>query len=389
MTDTSISNSTAPARSNLDYLPISFCILFWAWNTPMYKYLQDYNCDAYTMSFYRTVTAAAAVTVWELAVSGPRAMVVEASRSSWRFVVLSFLFMAGMFAGVEGAFDTSATLAILLSRATPLVALTISAMIYVDERRMIRRADFLVGFTLAIVGLLGLSLLRTVPPPPTVANTSAEVANAVQSAGIGIRTAITGEAPPPAPIAPAVAPAEDHYVLGVMLLLTCALMWGTYSAAVKSMVAGARPFTITAITFWLASAMAFPFMLWKGNPGWIIHAEWLPILILLASGVLMGLAEGLFYLSVNRLGLAPSTSATLLVPFFTALIAWQFLGEQITLVLVGFGAILLIGLGLIVRARSKMLAGQKMQEPFIVAGRAGIAPLTEGEVQADGATKDL
>ncbi|HTL51253.1 MAG TPA: DMT family transporter [Planctomycetota bacterium] len=385
MTSTTSSTPAAPAatlaptRSKADFLPIGLCILLWSWNTPMYRYLQNYHCDAYTMSFYRTLTAALAVTVWELAVSGPKAMVDEARRQRWMFVLLAFLFMAGMLAGVEGTFDTSATLAILLNRATPLVALTLSAVLYIDEQRLIRRPDFLVGFCLALVGLLGLSLVRSVPPPePGMTAATHSAANGLQQGAADLRSAITGEKPVTIASDPP-APAEDHYVLGVGLLLLCALMWGSYSAVVKGMVTGARPFTITAITFWLAAAMALPFLLWKGEPGWIIHAGGWPIFILVASGALMGLAEGLFYLSVNRLGLAPSTSATLLVPFFTALIAWQFLGEKITWVLIAFGVLLLTGLGVIVLARTRLLAGQSMAQPLIIAGRAGIAPLTIGE----------
>lgn len=372
--------SAAPsARSVAEYFPIVFCIVFWAWNTPMYKYLQVYDCDEYTMSFYRTVTAAAAVTGWELALSGPRAMWLEAKRLNWRFVIFAFLFMGGMFAGVKGAFLTNATLAILLSRATPLVALTISAIFYLDERRLIRRPDFLLGFGLAFVGLLGLSLMRAPAEPAaqavdnqpvTVADVNAEV----QRAGSAVARAA---APTAAPVV-AVNHEKEH-TLGVLLLLACALMWGTYSVVVKGMVIGARPFTITSLTFWLASAMALPFMLLYGQPGWLWRTDLLPVLVMLLSGVLMGVAEGLFYLSVNRLGLAPSTSATLLVPFMTALIAWQFLDEKITWSLVGFGVLLLTGLGTIVYARTRLLSGERLQRPILMAGRAGIAPLTIGQ----------
>ncbi len=376
------SAGTAPTRrSTADFLPILFCLVFWAWNTPIYVYLERHGCDAYTMAFYRTLTAAIMVAIWELAVSGGRAMQEEFRRQRGWFLLLAFFFIAGMYGSVAGTVLTSATMGVLIGRGTPLVALSLCALLYADERRLIRRIDFLLGFAIAVAGLLGLSLMHpaaAAPPAGTLAASAQHVQAAVVDAGRALTSAVTHT-----PAAPIAGSGGEHYSLGILLLLMCALMWGSYSATVKNMVVGARPFTITAITFAMAAGMAFPMMLWQGNPGWVLHAGLWPLLVLLSSGLLMGVAEGMFYLSVNRLGLAPSTSATLLVPFGTALIAWLFLDEQITVTLVAFGGLLLMGLGIIVRSRSRLLAGETMQQPILPAGRAEIAPISVGRVSAE------
>jgi drug/metabolite transporter (DMT)-like permease len=251
---------------------------------------------------------------------------------------MGLLFITGLLAFTAGTLQATATLAMLVTRAIPLVAIGLSAFFFLDERRLIRRGDFLVGFGVSLAGLAGLCVLRE------------------GGGDAAVRTTW----------------------LGVALLLFCALIWGCYSPLAKAWLVGQRPFVVSAVVFWCASLLAFPAMLKWGNPEWIRQAPAAPVVVMFLSGpVLMGFGEGLYYVSVKRIGLAPAAAASLLVPFFTALYAWPVLGETPTWTLFGFGVVLLAGLGLIIRARARAGAlppdGEPDLAPYPQDGMAAVA----------------
>lgn len=329
---------TAPARHVLaDFVPIAACIFLWGLAPPVVKYLQGEDCDAYTLIFYRTFFTVLATGAW--AWRAERPALFAALRRPGKFVILGLLFVGGFICMMEGIYRTNATLSILMTRAIPLFTIVGSAVFYLDERRLARRTDFLLGFLAAMAGLLGLLAGRV-----------------DQNAALGLDT-------------------------GTLLLMLCVLLWAVYSVLVKGWLDGQHPFISSLLIFAVSAAVGFPLMLRYGDPGWILRARPLALLLLVLSGpAMMGLAEGLYYVSIRRIGLAPSTASSLAVPFFTALIAWPWLGEVPTAAVAGFGVLLIAGLGLIVRARSKLLAADRGEvEPL--AGRAGAALPAAGRIE--------
>lgn len=322
-----------------DYLPIIIAVLMWMWGTPVYKYLQREGCDPYTMAFCRTLGAAVVLLVWCLRTK--REAVMQEFRRSAHYFALAALFIGGLVASTAGTYKTSATFGILMTRATPLLSILFSACIFRDERKLARRPDFILGFAVACAGLVGLSLSKS---------------NGSLAFGID---------------------------LGVLLLLACAVQWAIYGLGVKAWMGRSEPFVASMIVFAYSALLALPVMLWLGRPAWLFEAEALPLLVMFASGpLIMGLGEGLFYVSVRRIGLGPSSSFTLLVPLLTALCAWPLLGEVPTSSMAGFGMLLLAGLAVTVRARTQHLKpGASQVEP--IAGRQGAAAPTMGEVAAD------
>ena len=332
-------------HSLADYTPMLLCMLLWGGGPPVYKYLERHGCDAYTMCFFRTFSATLALTLWVGLTDGARLK--AAFLKPVRFFLMGFLFIAGLLAFTAGTLHATATLAMLITRAIPLVAIGLGAFFFLDERAMARRLDFLIGLAIALAGLVGLCVFREGPPVPGALETTSW--------------------------------------LGVALLLLCVLIWGVYSPLTKALLRGQEPFVVTTLVFWTASVLAVPPMLIWGEPNWVREAPALPVVVMLLSGpALMGFSEGLYYLSVKRLGLAPAASASLLVPFFTALYAWPVLGETPTWTVVAYGAVLLAGMALIVRARIRAGALPHDEKPDTAPNPQGAALPVAGHTEVKG-----
>jgi drug/metabolite transporter (DMT)-like permease len=311
-----------------DYVPIALAVLLWAWGTPVYKYLQNEGCDVWTMTFYRTLSAALTLSVWTAWRRRKELRVALAEPG--RYLLLGLLHVLGLFAAIAGTFDTTATLSTLITRTTILLTLLFSAFLFVDERRLMARPRFLAGLAASTVGLAGLCVSR-------------------------------GET------------GGWQFTAGAGLLLLCALAWATYSVAVKGFLAGRDATVATLWVFSVATLVSLPAMLLWGQPRWIVAAPWPAVLVALISGpLLMSLGESLYSISFRRAGLAPTTVGTLLVPFLTQVVSWPLLGEQPSAALAGFGVLLLAGLGLILHARAGLLA-QAAEE----AKRTAAAPRTK------------
>jgi drug/metabolite transporter (DMT)-like permease len=329
--------STHARHRPSDYLPIAISVVVWAFGTPVFKLLQQHGCDEYSLVFYRTLSSALALTAWS-AWAYPRELL-ETIRSPRPFLILGTLFATGLIIFIAGTYRASATLSILITRAIPLLTITFSAILFVDERRLIRRPAFLLGFLVALAGLVGLCLSK-----------------------------------------------EDgriawEFSLGVGLLLLCALVWAVYSVGIKAWLGGKQPIVASLWVFWVASVLSLPMMLFFGHPQWILEAPPGWVTVLLVSGpAIMGLGESLYYVSIRRIGLGPSTSATLSVPMITAFVAWPVLGERPTAGLICFGFMLLAGLGLIIHARSRFVQLPADGVPEPVAGRQGTAAVSVGMV---------
>ncbi|GMV82612.1 MAG: hypothetical protein AMXMBFR7_37960 [Planctomycetota bacterium] len=323
-----------------DYVPILTAVGMWAWGTPLYKYMQGHGVDPYTLVFYRVLSTTVVLGGWVCWKRGAALRVTM--RKPWPFLLMGVLFAGGLVTFTAGTYETTATLGMLITRAIPLIAITLSAILFPDERELVRRPGFQAGFLLAVAGLLGLCLVRG----------SGEI--------------------------------SSHSIL--LLMLTAGL-WGCYSPCAKAWLRGHDAFAVSTIVFGLSTLLTFPLVWYRGHLGWVTDAPLVPLLAMLASGpVLMGFTEAMFYVSVGRLGLAPSTAMTLLVPPITLLYAWPLLGETPTPELLALGAVLLGGLGLIVRSRGKLLEEKgAVLEP--VTSREGGGAATAGVVERE--LKDL
>ena len=294
-----------------DYLPILLSMSICAWGPLIYKLYQKEGCDAFTMAFARVLPTSITLCLW----TWPkyRRELLAELKHPWRYLILAGVWVGALIACTIGAFKSTATLSMLVTRITPLTTIFASSFLFADERRLIRKSGFLTGVALSFGGLLGLCLSR-----------------AGQSG-------------------------QWRMTEGVEYLILAALLWTVYGLLVKRWTY-ANPAVVSATLVFTACALAMtPVLFLMGNPYWFSQAQGSSLLILLASGpLIIGIGETLFYMSVVRLGLAPSVTISLIVPFITGLYAWPVLGEQPEMKLAGFGLLLLSGLGLIVWTRERL-----------------------------------
>ena len=146
---------------------------------------------------------------------------------------------------------------------------------------------------------------------------------------------------------------DSDRVVGDLLFLGGALVWGVYSVIGKHATSRFGPVGATLYATAVGTAMLVPFSFLDG--GWSELAEadpdaWVSIAYLAVFGTVVGFV--LFYEGVRRIGPSRATSFTLLVPVFGVLSSVLILGEELGLSTVAGGLIVLTGLWLVQRRRS-------------------------------------
>jgi drug/metabolite transporter (DMT)-like permease len=146
---------------------------------------------------------------------------------------------------------------------------------------------------------------------------------------------------------------DSDRLLGDLLFLGGAFVWGVYSVIGKSATSRFGPVGATLYATAVGTAMLVPFSLVEG--GWddlgaASTDAWVSIAYLAVFGTVIGFV--LFYEGVRRIGPSSATSFTLLVPVFGVFSSVLILGEELGLSTVAGGVIVLTGLWLVQRRRS-------------------------------------
>ena len=143
---------------------------------------------------------------------------------------------------------------------------------------------------------------------------------------------------------------------GILLALGGALSWSCVGLTLRVWVTDRlSPFFVVTIVFTMVSIYLTPFV-WmqgphvSGEPGMI---KWG---VLVGSG-LLGIAGGqaLYYFILPRMGFVPASSVQLLVPFLTGIFSFLLFDEQITVLQMAGGLLLLSGCYLVLLQRAKLL----------------------------------
>lgn len=206
-----------------------------------------------------------------------------------------------------------------------------SMILFRDERQLLRNPGFYVGVFLVGAGFIAMSMLDG--PMPTHSATD--------------QTAVVG-----------------NHQLGVLFILLCAALFGSYVVSVRSCIADVNPFLAFGIVANLVSVGTLIGMFWKGDPS-ILSQQTAFSWLLLGASSLLGIAIGhiMMYVAVQRLGAAITSSCQTLMPFVTAAAASVLLSERLTgqqwlggIVMVA-GAIILLSLKLVVSDNPNAAAG--------------------------------
>lgn len=136
-------------------------------------------------------------------------------------------------------------------------------------------------------------------------------------------------------------------LFGVFLVLACGAFYGLYTVAVRYSLEGSRPWVAFPVISLYTSVALLLLMFAFGEPErlWDLSAAWFGFL-LLSAVIGIASAHTLFYMAIERLGVAISSSTQLVSPFLTFLWAFLFLGERLTS-LKWLGGSILLGGGLL------------------------------------------
>lgn len=133
-------------------------------------------------------------------------------------------------------------------------------------------------------------------------------------------------------------------LIGIVMALASGACYGLYAVAARYSMRGARPWVAFPVISLYTSVAMVGLMFTAGKPSRVLDLPpgWIWVLIT-SSFIGIALAHILFYMAIERLGVAISSSTQLLCPLLTFLWSFLFLGETLTLYQCAGGLILVIG----------------------------------------------
>ena len=131
---------------------------------------------------------------------------------------------------------------------------------------------------------------------------------------------------------------------GEIAILGCVISWAAYSLIGRNVLKSMSPLSAVFYSALFGALMLFPATL-VGEAPLQIHtyssADWISLLFLGILGTAAGFS--LYYQAIRAIGSARSSVFINLVPLFSILLAWIFLGETINFSVLGGGIILMSG----------------------------------------------
>lgn len=215
-----------------------------------------------------------------------------------------------------------------LVRLSTLWSIVGSMLLFHDERQLLRRPSFYLGALLIMGGFLAMSLLDSRP----------EIA--AYSTGLSIE--------------------GGSYVRGVIYILLCAALFGSYVVSIRSCMPDVDPILAFGVVANLVSVGTLTGMFCMGDPSIVFRLTAYPWLLLVASSAL-GIAFGhlLMYVAVQRLGASITSSCQTLMPFVTAAVARVVLSEQLTRNQWLAGIVMIVGAMILLSIKNKISANPR------------------------------
>jgi drug/metabolite transporter (DMT)-like permease len=211
-----------------------------------------------------------------------------------------------------------ASLAAFLFQLSSVWSIIVAFVVFPDERRLAHSPRFWLGVTLAIGGFVLLSL-------PSLLNHQ-------------------GGTP-----------------LGILFIFLCGVAMAFYGVSVRYVLRDMHPLTLFSLVA-TYTAVALLILAPLGEPGSLLRLQVGPAIWLIVSALIgIAFAHGLFYVSVQRLGVAVSYIALMTTPLLTLVGSFLVLGERFSVLQWAGGALLLAGstaavhaqVGLRARARTE------------------------------------
>jgi len=140
--------------------------------------------------------------------------------------------------------------------------------------------------------------------------------------------------------------AEGASIIGIVIMLFCSICWGLYGVTVRYVMRDLDPLFVFSVIGGYTS-IGLVMMAPLGDSGSVLKLRPFDLTMLILSSLLgIAAAHGLFYIAIQRIGVALSSLATATVPFVTLLGSAGVLGETFTMLQWGSGVVLVVGAGL-------------------------------------------
>lgn len=156
-----------------------------------------------------------------------------------------------------------------------------------------------------------------------------------------------------------VAAGSDRVALGAgslfgnALMLTGAVLWGTYTALNKSVVHEVEPVAVTFFGILVAlpclGAIGAPY---ASTVAWAEVDLWVWVAIVFSGGLSTGVAFVVWNTAVRNVGASNTAVYNNLVPLIAVFGGWLFLDETVNVAQLGGGALIIVGLVMVRRYRS-------------------------------------
>jgi len=275
-------------------------ITVWALGLVLIKYLACYF-QVFSQNFYRY--SSAALTLLLLANSTGKGGGLFKRELLCRLLLPAFLVFLFQNAVVTGIYLTSTITAALILRLNVVLVNLFAYVLFREERRLIASKYYLLGFTLSLLGVVGVTL----------------GGSSCEDYGFTID-------------------------MGASLVLLGTLFWALYLVSIKKLLAKNDPLSLSSIVFTESSILFFPLAMYSNGLKEIFYAPPEVIAILFFSGALsVGLGNWMNYIAIRELGVALPSTLGLLTPLLTAIFSYLLLGEMLTARQVIFGGLIILG----------------------------------------------
>lgn len=285
-------------------------VIIWSWPPIFISYLsQDF--DVITQNLYRYAAGSLFLLIYTLIVS-PKKLLLPIKENFGSLLFSSFSVFIFQIVWVKAIYLTTPTTAALFSRLDILFVTLFSFIFLKSEKGIIGSKYFILGASLALLGVAGVVLGR--------------------------------------------GSLEAEFNLGIGLLLLRCFLWGGYTVSVRNLVVKVEPIIAATWVYLLASLLFLPTTYFLGDIHRIAEVPLSINLILFGSGVLcVGMGNAANYTAIKHLGVNLPTLFLLLTPFFTGIISYFIFAEKLTPIQIVSGLIIIFSCWLVV---SKVVMGR-------------------------------
>ena len=279
-------------------------VAIWSWPAIFIKFLSR-DFDVITQNFFRYLAASLFLWLYCAVFSRPKLFPI---RGNLRNILLpSFLVFLFQIVWVQAVYLTTPTTATLLSKLDIVFVALLSFFFLKGERKILGSKYFLMGASLALLGVVGVVLGRATE----------------------LRT---------------------EFNLGVALLLLRSLLWSSYIISVRNLVIKVEPIVAATWVYSFATLFFLPMVLVLGDIYKVAEVPAYVNLILFGSGVLcVGIGNATNYIATRYLGATIPAILLLLTPFLTGVFSYLIFAEVLNLPQILSGLLILLGCWVIIR----------------------------------------